>query len=335
MDLIHGGGRSAQKGVKLTDVIDRYFKEGFTPQHAPRTLELNRRSMRKFMRWLGKREVHSDDYVKYCQKLVALCQEYANHVAGSGVGYVQASIDLTGLTRFFSWCVRSGFLIFNPMSKVTKLVKPQERKPIFTHAEYELMKERAKGKLIYGMIVLGYNTGMSLSDCCFLKWAEVDMEELVIRRVRHKMRRFKKEAIIPIIPGSDLHEYLKFRRDVKPDKWLHVDDHEYVMPEWAFRYKTIKGHNVAQHVTRFLTKCNLYLPHRRNFTTFRHTFASNLVNSGCSVVAACDIMGHSNPKTLLGYVKPDVSAMRARLMDAFKHTKKDTDTLEIKPKPSA
>jgi integrase len=220
------------------------------------------------------------------------------------------------LKRFLRWAYRLDYLPKDFTYSIPAVMIPRPPLPlIFSHAEYERLRDDAEGTPMQWAFILAYHTGLDLVDVCFFRWASVDLSAMVIRATRTKTKRFGEASIsqIPIITGSDLHVALTRRaadspRNAKPD--------DFVCPELAAAYTWVDT-NIHQTFLRFIRKrCP-----RKTFKTFRRTFCSNVANSGMNIALACRMTAHSKPDIFLRYIRPDVEASRAGLETALQYAK--------------
>lgn len=216
---------------------------------------------------------------------------------------------------FLKWCEFHELLKDPPYKFLTR--KPKQERPlpaIVTEEEYEKVKEATKGTVYYYLTVLGYRAGMSFIDACFLRWDSVDLDNLFIEASRIKMARLCRSHTfkIPILAGGDLHLMLKEMSDNRVVKYGNDYDN-YVNPYMASWYK-LQGHKRMG--MRFIGIFKKLGIKGKSFKNFRNTLLSHLANSGANMAIACQISGHSDPKTFMGYVKPDPNALRETMMKA-------------------
>lgn len=219
------------------------------------------------------------------------------------------------INQFFKWCEVRKYVTMNPCKLGIRLppvvVKTM---PVFTHDEYEMMKNKASGKTVhYWLIVASYNTGASLCDVCLMKWKMIDMENMVINFVRQKTKRFQTPATIPFSPGDDIHKALTLLAEEigESQPWPGA---EYVCPELASRYLSTQT-NPTELAQRLIKSCGIV---GKSHKTFRWTFISNWANSGASTSLGCKVVGTKNPAIFTRYVNPDVDSMREALQDSMR-----------------
>lgn len=185
----------------------------------------------------------------------------------------------------------------------------------FSEEEYERIKAYCKGREHYQthlwLCVLSYRTGMSLIDCCHLRWRDVHLNEdgpsfIDIHRIKTKRHADKSLCQIPVVPFSDLHTWLLHLKTVPGYKRFDgIED--YVHPDTEGLYKCTFA-NLRMDFKKIFkqAKCT----DNKTFKHFRNSLCSNLVNSGMPLPLICKVTGHQDVKTLLGYLKPDRNALQ-------------------------
>lgn len=307
---------------ELAALMDDYFKTSFTARHTKRTIEIAHLYLPLFIVYLIKRTKATplpSDYRAYCQQMRTICQDWINHLSiDKGYKYWTVHMRRKETARFFQWCVANGYMLVNPMRSATMPASPAEKKLLFTHEEYLKLVKVLDGHPVNTLFIIGYHTGFSPIDCIRLKWPEVDLENMVITRHRHKMRnRGGPPVVVPIIPGSDLHTHLLFLKAHPPEYYDEYTERDFVNPEMTRRGDL---HGLQTIFKIKSQRAGLYIP-GRSLGSLRHTFLSRLTNSGCDVALGCKMSGHSNPRAFAHYVKPDVDSMRKALITSLNYAK--------------
>lgn len=203
---------------------------------------------------------------------------------------------------------------------------PPEPK-IITEEDYEKLKKFMTGKLKYQpylwLTILGYRTGMSLVDCCHLRWngkaSRVHLDTngpSYIEVYRHKTKRLglKAKCTIPIIPLSDVHEWLLMLKEAEPLNYKRFDGiTDFVHQDCPGLYIWTKR-RIAEDFMNIFQRAGI--EPGKTFRHFRNTFCSNLVNSGVQTALICKMTGHNNIKMLLRYLKPDQGSLQNALMQS-------------------
>lgn len=191
---------------------------------------------------------------------------------------------------------------------------------IITEEEYIRLKEymagRERWQVILWLCILGYRTGMSIKDCCYLRRSQVHLSDdgpCFIDVIRHKMKRTGEKALctIPVVPGSDLHEWMVNLSKV--ENYKRVDGiNDYVHQDAPGLYEN-RMCGARQDIRRVFDRVGL---RGKSFRNFRNSMCSNLVNSGGQLALIMKITGHQNAKTLLGYLKVDRLALENVMLKA-------------------
>ncbi len=295
-----------RKSIKLKILVDRFEEYMSTdlPGRRESTHECVRSRTLKWLNWMRKRGV-----IEVTSQVIA---EYANHLAQSGNAKTYIDSQWTAIRRYLKWAERQDLLDKNPID----MARPPFRAPrfdelpriAFNDERYRKLRMEANGHWVDWIFVLGWNTGMSMIDCCTLRWGEVDMERCLIRRRRVKTNV---EFTIAFDIGGELHEALKLKLaraggNPGPSEWVDKQIGSMV---------TAGGDPDAQGVreaaNRFFAAAGC--PPNERFHAFRHAFASRMVNAGNDPITVAKITGHRSLEQLASYVHTDERALRAAM----------------------
>ena len=148
------------------------------------------------------------------------------------------------------------------------------------------------------MIVLYFlavYTGARCGDLCQLQWDSVDLYRNLLHLVPSKAKGSSgKQIEIPIAHAlrGQLERALRWKED------------EFVLPNECKRYR-YNSCGISHDTTRLLeqagiiTRIKANTPHRKlrisryGFHSFRHCYATMLINQGVNPLVVCDLMGHS------------------------------------------
>lgn len=251
------------------------------------------------------------DWVKYLQDL--------------GIGSNKINHCNSIIKNFMKFLKTMGYVQEDLASCIPRLKgTPPSDSKIFTEEEYQKIKAYCTGRSWcqphLWLIILAYRTGMSLVDCCHLRWCHVTLDDngpsfITIHRIKTVNRvGFSSKCHIPIIPGSDVHQWLLFLRDNTERYKRHDGIDDYVHQDapglYACRFATI-----GNDFKNIFVRCGI--GKEKTFKHFRNSFCSNLINSGTQIALICKMTGHSNVTTLLRYLKPDSRALQDGLAKAF------------------
>lgn len=228
------------------------------------------------------------------------------------------------IRSFVRWLKTMGH-IPNDLSSCISSVRGNAVKEsfVFTEEEYQKIKKYGSKRQHFvahtWLCILAYRTGMSLIDCCYLRWRDVHLDMngpcyIKIHRIKSMRWAIKGACHIPIIPGTDVYKWLIWLRDttVRYKRFDGIED--YVHQDTTGLYENTM-HPLRDDFRTFFREAGI--PRGKTFRHFRNSFCSNLVNSNVQMGLICQMTGHRNVKTLLRYLKPDNRALQDGLAKAF------------------
>lgn len=237
-------------------------------------------------------------------------QRYVNHLFDR-LSPNSASNMLIYVRRFLRWLESSGHCQLTPRMGIrTPKVANQPKAVPITRDEYMKLREVAAGHWMDWIIMLGWNTGMSMADCMGLRWENVDLEQGMISIHRRKTGT---QAIIPFSPDDELGRAMAARADSAP----HRQPEDFVSPDAGMRLRP------NEPTISDVGRCAFYhireaagIPKGKTFHGLRHSFVSMLANSGMSTALASKVSGHLDPRVFSRYVHPNTAALRQGIADA-------------------
>jgi site-specific recombinase XerD len=194
------------------------------------------------------------------------------------------------LKAAFNTALRWNYISENPFIKV-KLPKLPKKLPLFiSEYELQLILKEVNSVTIRNMILLSNDTGMRLGEVVNLRWKNVDLQQKIIQ-----------------VSNSD-----DFQTKSKQDRIIPLTNRLYdILIKRAPNIFTLKNNNDLVFLTKNKVKFNqdyvskkfktavrdLGLNEGYKFHTLRHSYATNLVNSGASLFVVQHLLGHADLKT--------------------------------------
>ena len=287
--------------TQLEELSRSYYDTDF-PGRRPATVHFAEKWVTKWLRWMKAchhNEVTYDNLQQYVTKM------YAEYKPKTAFEY------WVSVRRYLRWLVRTGRTTNRPHEAI-RLPKIRVERTInpITREEYIKLREASAGHWMDWVILLGWNTGMSIGDCMMLRWCDIDESRCVI-----KIRRIKTgtESVIPFDPSDELGRAIKARRDASPN----AAPEDYVSSDAGQRVR-IDSQAVAKvgcDSFRYIAR-KAGLPPNKHFHCMRHSFVSMLANSGMSTIMATKVSGHLDPRVFAKYVHTDADSMRQGVVDA-------------------
>lgn len=233
-------------------------------------------------------------------------------------GYKSSSINrlLSSLRSFYSYLIKKDITDSNPFELVNNL-KGEKRLPnYFKYSDFEKMMESLdndkpltlRNALIIELLLA---TGLRVGELASIKIADMDLKNNEIR----VLGKGDKERIVYYRENTreKLYYYLKDSRDIllngKYSDYLLINNNGGRLTERGVRY-IIDG---------IIKKCSVNVrvtPH-----TFRHTFATMLLNEGCDIRSVQELLGHANLNTTSIYTHLTNEAIRKTYLSAHPHGK--------------
>ena len=195
--------------------------------------------------------------------------------------------ELAILKRMLSLAIAWGVIESNPAAKV-KLFKEEERPfRVLTDDEVHRLIRVAPDHL-RAILVVALNTGMRRGELFGLRWDNVSFEENVITVEQSKSGRIRHIPMNRAVHG-ELHR-------LKGTGTGHVF--------------TWQGEPLRRVTRSFSTAFARAGIKKCRFHDLRHTFATNLVQSGVDLVTVMQLLGHADISTTMRYAHPSPETKR-------------------------
>ena len=182
--------------------------------------------------------------------------------------------------------VKAKMMLSNPFQGALEkgTIESKQKRDILTNDELKTLLDYKKEDRIQFLFVCSLYTGLRLSDCCLLKWSNVDLAQNIIYNVIPlKTKKHTKTPIcLPIHP-------LLLKEIDKAASSRKARD-EYIYPQNAKGYKDKTINYVVNSIFHKL-KMN---EKKKTFHSLRHTFISNSANNGTSLHVLQKLVGHSS-----------------------------------------
>lgn len=197
---------------------------------------------------------------------------------------------ISSLKTYFKFLMREKTISQNPMLKIVSpktakklpvIVDRQKMDQLLDGVAFKEGFEGIRDKLIINMF---YQTGMRLAELIGLKDKNVDLYNLTLKVLGKR----NKERIIPITPEMKeaIVVYLNERNNVidekiKSEYFFIKNDGNKLYPKFVYKVVNVMLSQVTTNKKRS--------PH-----VLRHTFATEMLNSGAQINAIKEILGHSS-----------------------------------------
>ena len=216
---------------------------------------------------------------------------------------------LSSLRCFFDWLAEEGMIKNNPCDKVDAPKLGRYLPAVLSEDEVYRIIESVdtynwQGKRNKAMLEVMYGCGLRVSEVSGLRLSSLFLKEGFIRIIG----KGSKERLVPIgKPAADaILAYLEYRPD--PDDRASEDlvflNRFGKAISRVSIFKIIKAQTLAAGITKDIS------PH-----TFRHSFATHLIEHGADVRGVQEMLGHENIATTEIYTHVDSSRWQKEILD--------------------
>lgn len=249
-------------------------------RYSEHTIAAYERDVEQFAVWLGgeeelKKAVHTDVRAWLLQLLSEKKSQVTIHR------------KISSLKSFYRYQMQHGVLKINPVIGLT-LPKKEKRLPtflkekevsaLFSKLEYPHNFEGLRDETILNLF---YGTGIRVSELASLKVTSVDYS----RKVLKVLGKRNKERFIPLLPFliTILQNYLAIRNsEIGENDSLFVN----------MSNQSLNRNQIYYIVKKYLSQVSSAL--KRSPHVLRHTFATQMLNSGADINALKELLGHSS-----------------------------------------
>ena len=236
------------------------------------------------------------------------------------IGISQRSIarQHSALRSFFKYLVLDGFIDSDPTELLESPKKSKHLPEVLTLEEVDAIistidLSQPFGQRDRAIIEMLYSCGLRVSELCNLKLSDLFLDEGFIRVVG----KGDKQRLVPVSPRAE--------QELK----LWFIDRNAITPKDGEEDYVFLSERRRQHLSRITVFHNIRLyaeaagitktisPH-----TFRHTFATHLLEGGANLRAIQAMLGHESIATTEIYTHIDRSFLRQQVLAHFPRNKK-------------
>ncbi len=218
-----------------------------------------------------------------------------NHLTARTIGR-----KLSSLRSFFKFLVKDGLIKINPAEAI---VSPKQEKPLpkfLTEAEVVRLIEAPKRDTLKGardraIFETLYSTGMRISELVGLRQDDMDFIAGTVK----VLGKGKKERLLPVGDRAlkAVRDYLKIRKSDSPHVFLNKNG------------KPLGARGIRKVLDAYIRAISLkehVSPH-----TFRHSFATHLLDRGADLRSVQELLGHANLSTTQIYTHLTTEKLKA------------------------
>lgn len=212
-----------------------------------------------------------------------------------GIASASRSRSVYILRSFYNYCTKKDIADKNIAALLEPVKVKQKERDFLTEDEFEALVEAIKQPVVKTLVQTLFYTGGRISEITDLKLDEVDLEDRVIHIIEGKGG---KDRDIPINDKlyKILKNYIRNIREADSDRFFALEKTGKVSPAYVNRLireavdKIGLEKDVSAHV-------------------LRHSFGTNLLEKGASVVSIQKLLGHASLAVTTRYLHQDMSKL--------------------------
>ncbi len=275
------------------------------------TREAYLRDVRKFLDYL------KDENIDVKDVNLEVIHRFSWTLVDIGISQRSIARQHSALRSFFKFLVLDGFIDSDPTELLESPKKSKHLPEVLTLEEVDAIisaidLSQPFGQRDRAIIEMLYSCGLRVSELCNLKLSDLFLDEGFIRVVG----KGDKQRLVPVSPRAE--------QELK----LWFIDRNAITPKDGEEDYVFLSERRRQHLSRITVFHNIRLyaeaagitktisPH-----TFRHTFATHLLEGGANLRAIQVMLGHESISTTEIYTHIDRSFLRRQILDYFPRNK--------------
>lgn len=316
------------KAIKFEAFAEEWFEEYAKPNLRNTTYERLLQLRTRIYKAIGHLRMDKISPRQIQTFVNTLSKDGANERTGKPLAPKTIRHNLSLISDIFGYAVKMGVAVENPCSKVTIPKVEQKEKQIYTPEEVNkfltlLKSEPLKYQVFFNLAVY---SGFRRGELLGLEWKDIDFDDGIISVRRTscytaekgiytdttKTRRSQRTLKFPKEIMNILQEF-KAEQDAEAlqlgDKWVETDR---LFVKW--NGEPMNNQTPYWWLSEFCKKHDLPF---YGIHSFRHLFASMLVNEGVDIVSVSGALGHSAVSTTSNVYCHLIENSRAKVSEAI------------------
>lgn len=225
-------------------------------------------------------------------------EEYMASLKNRGISTATRNRVVYVLRSFYNYCRKRELCEKNHAELLEPVKVIQKERDFITEEELQILITKIKQPVIRTVIQTMFYTGGRITEMKNLKIKDVDLENSVLHIIEGKG---KKDRDIPI--SRTLHGILTNYFD-------NIRDHDDIETDFFFAIPK-SGSISGNYVNRLLKEAVEELGWDKHITAhvLRHSFGTNLLDKGASLVSIQKLLGHANLTVTSRYLHQDKSKL--------------------------
>ncbi len=271
---------------------------------AANTVEAYMRDLDKFMKFMNERKVDP------MEARLEDFQAFASLLTDIDICPTSLYRILMGVRSFYKFLIMTGELDTDPTELLDLPQKPQHLPDVLTVDEVDRIEaaidlSTAEGQRNKAIIETLFSCGLRVSELCLLRLSDLYLEQGFIR----VMGKGSKQRLVPISDKA-IHELELYFTDrchleLKPGE----EDYVFVSQRRKQHLSRIMVFHMVKELVERAGIKKTVSPH-----TFRHSFATSLLEGGANLRAIQAMLGHESISTTEIYMHIDTTHLREELL---------------------
>lgn len=283
---------------------------------------LSNNTLEAYLRDLEKLKLFAEDInVKIDQISMADIQSFLAQLYDLGINPRSVARILSGIRAFYKFLLLEDYIDKDPTELIESPKIGLHLPEVLSEEEINAMLDAIdvsvpEGQRNRAMLETLYSCGLRVSELISLKLSDVYLDDEFIR-VEGKG---SKQRLVPMSPTAvdEIRKYIPFRNELKIKKGQE-----------DYLFLNRRGSSLSRVMVFYIIRDQAAMVGIRKKVsphTFRHSFATHLLEGGANLRAIQQMLGHEHIATTEIYTHIDREFIRREILNHHPRNKKDTDS---------
>lgn len=236
-------------------------------------------------------------------------EQFVNYIYELGVSAKSQARIISGVRAFYKYLLVEDIIDHDPSELLEGPKLAKYLPDTLSYEEIDLViksvdHSTAHGQRNRAILETLYSSGLRVSELTHLRLSNVDSEEGIIRVIGKN----NKERLVPI--GASALKYIGYYLPIRAELKIKPGNEDYVfLNRRGAKLSRVMIFNIVKDAVKQAGIDKNVSPH-----TFRHSFASHMVDAGADLRSVQDMLGHESITTTEIYTHIDTHYLRDAIM---------------------